>query len=285
MHLSLASNPSHLEAVDPVVIGKARAKQHYDGDTTGSRTMPVLVHGDAAFCGQGVVYETMHMSSLPDYYTGGCVHIVVNNQIGFTTDPANSRSTRYCTDLGKAFDCPILHVNANDPEAVTYACKMAAEWRQTYLSDIIIDVTGYRSLGHNETDEPKFTQPKMYSRVTEMDNVLKVYEERLVKEGRCDQKHLDEVNQMVHSIFDEQYKLSKTDETVETWEASTKWKHLKMFGSHAVPKDTRVDADVLRTVAKQALTLPDGFTAHKAVNRMLKARLDNILKGTVDCMF
>lgn len=162
IHLSLVANPSHLEAVDPVVIGKTRAKQFHSNDTDRTKNMGILIHGDGSFAGQGVVYETLHLSALPNYTTGGTIHIVVNNQVAFTTDPMSGRSSQYCTDVAKALSVPIFHVNGDDMEAVVHACELAAEWRQTFHSDVVVDLVCYRRFGHNEIDEPSFTQPKMY---------------------------------------------------------------------------------------------------------------------------
>jgi 2-oxoglutarate dehydrogenase E1 component len=150
VHLSLVANPSHLEAVDPVVEGKVRATQFYANDETRSKSMAVLLHGDAAFAAQGVVYETLGMMDLPNYTTGGTIHIVVNNQIGFTTDPRFNRSTPYCTDVAKTVNAPIFHVNGDDVESVVYACQLAADWRQTFKKDVVIDIVCYRRHGHNE---------------------------------------------------------------------------------------------------------------------------------------
>ena len=163
IRLSVIANPSHLEAVNPLVEGRVRAEQFYRGDTEGKKIMGLILHGDAAFAGQGVVYETMGMSELPDYSTKGTIHIVANNQIGFTTDPRYSRSSPYCTDVGRVVNAPIFHVNADDPEAVMLVANIAAEWRATWHRDVVIDLVGYRRFGHNEIDEPMFTQPIMYS--------------------------------------------------------------------------------------------------------------------------
>ena len=162
VHLSLVANPSHLEAVNPVVVGKTRAKQYYSKDTERIKNMGVLLHGDGSFSGQGVVYETLHLSDLPNYTTGGTIHIVVNNQVAFTTDPKSSRSSPYCTDVAKALNAPIFHVNGDDMEAVAHVCELAADWRNTFHSDVVVDIVCYRRFGHNEIDEPSFTQPKMY---------------------------------------------------------------------------------------------------------------------------
>ncbi|ORX99711.1 oxoglutarate dehydrogenase, E1 component [Basidiobolus meristosporus CBS 931.73] len=165
VHLSLVANPSHLEAVNPVVLGKTRALQHYSNDKEKSRSLALLLHGDAAFAAQGIVYETLGFAELPNYSVGGTVHIVVNNQVGFTTDPRFARSTPYCTDIAKAINVPIFHVNGDDVEAVTYVCQMAADWRQTFKKDCVIDIVCYRRHGHNETDQPSFTQPRMYKHI------------------------------------------------------------------------------------------------------------------------
>jgi len=162
IHLSLVANPSHLEAADSVVVGKTRAKQYYSNDLDRTKNLGILIHGDGSFAGQGVVYETLHLSALPNYTTGGTIHIVVNNQVAFTTDPRAGRSSQYCTDVAKALSAPIFHVNGDDVEAVVHACELAAEWRQTFHSDVVVDLVCYRRFGHNEIDEPSFTQPKMY---------------------------------------------------------------------------------------------------------------------------
>lgn len=162
IHLSLVANPSHLEAVNPLVVGKTRAKQYYSDDAERMKNMGVLIHGDGSFSGQGVVYETLHLSALPNYTTGGTIHIVFNNQVSFTTDPKSGRSSQYSTDVAKALNAPIFHVNGDDVEAVVRVCELAAEWRQTFHSDVVVDLVCYRRFGHNEIDEPSFTQPKMY---------------------------------------------------------------------------------------------------------------------------
>lgn len=162
VHLSLAANPSHLEAVNPVVLGKVRGLQFFQNDKERNQSLPVLIHGDAAFAAQGVVYETLGFTHLPGYTTGGTIHLIVNNQIGFTTDPRFARSTPYCSDVAKTVNAPIMHVNGDDTEAVVYACQLAAEWRAHYKSDVVVDIVCYRKYGHNEIDQPGFTQPKMY---------------------------------------------------------------------------------------------------------------------------
>merc|ERR550532_2054162 len=192
IRLSVVANPSHLEAVDPVVQGKVKAEQFYRGDSEGKKAMSILLHGDAAFAGQGVVYETMHMSELPEYTTKGTVHIEVNNQIGFTTDPRKSRSSPYCTDVARVVNAPIFHVNADDAEAVMHVCKVAAEWRSTFHKDVVIDLVCYRRNGHNEIDEPMFTQPLMYKRIRQTPHVLKKYSDKLINNGVITQQEYEE---------------------------------------------------------------------------------------------
>uniref|UniRef100_A0A8C7R2K5 2-oxoglutarate dehydrogenase complex component E1 n=1 Tax=Oncorhynchus mykiss TaxID=8022 RepID=A0A8C7R2K5_ONCMY len=191
--LSLMANPSHLEAVDPVVQGKTKAEQFYCGDTEGKRVMSILLHGDAAFAGQGVVYETFHLSDLPSYTTHGTVHVVVNNQVGFTTDPRVARSSSYPTDVAKVVNAPIFHVNADDPEAVMYVCNVAAEWRATFHKDVVVDLVCYRRNGHNEMDEPLFTQPLMYKQIKKQKGVLQKYSEKLLAEGAVSRQDYEEI--------------------------------------------------------------------------------------------
>mmetsp|Transcript_4401 Transcript_4401/g.7747 ORF Transcript_4401/g.7747 Transcript_4401/m.7747 type:complete len:1040 (-) Transcript_4401:23-3142(-) len=283
VELSLAANPSHLEAVDPVVIGKTRAKQYYDNDANGTQSMPVLIHGDAAFCGQGVVYETMHMSALPEYKTGGCVHVIVNNQIGFTTDPYMSRSTLYCTDLGRAFECPIFHVNADDPEAVAYVFKVAAEYRQTYLSDVIIDIVGYRRNGHNEMDQPSFTQPHMYDIIKRTPNVLDKYTKECVEKGLCDDAHVAEVKNLVMQTYEQEFSKS-TDPALASQNFEHEWVDSKWEGQHSIGQfserqPTRVDEDVLKQIGEVIFSPPQDFTPHRTIKKLVKQKLEMVQSG------
>ena len=181
--LDIPPNPSHLEAVNPVVQGQTRAKQHFNKDMNREKNIAILIHGDASFAGQGVVYESTQMQNLDDYEIGGILHVIANNQIGFTTSPWESRSTPFCCDLAKAYQAPIIHVNADDAEAVEFAFRVAAEFRIKFKKDVVLDVIGYRRNGHNEIDQPFFTQPLMYNVITKHKNVLTLYEEKLVKEG------------------------------------------------------------------------------------------------------
>uniref|UniRef100_A0A6Q2X149 2-oxoglutarate dehydrogenase complex component E1 n=1 Tax=Esox lucius TaxID=8010 RepID=A0A6Q2X149_ESOLU len=209
--LSLMANPSHLEAVDPVVQGKTKAEQFYCGDTEGKRVMSILLHGDAAFAGQGVVYETFHLSNLPSYTTHGTIHVVVNNQIGFTTDPRMARSSSYPTDVAKVVNAPIFHVNADDPEAVMYVCNVAAEWRATFHKDVVVDLVCYRRNGHNEMDEPMFTQPLMYKQIKQQKGVLQKYADRLIEEGVVSRQEYEEDIANYDKICEEAHARSKDE--------------------------------------------------------------------------
>ena len=191
MKLVVVANPSHLEAVNPVVAGKTRSEQFYRDDKSGDKVMSMILHGDAAFSGQGVVYETFHLSDLPAYTTHGIVHIVVNNQIGFTTDPRSSRSSPYCTDVARVTNAPIFHVNGDDPEAVIHVCRVAAEWRSKYKKDVVIDLVCYRKNGHNEIDEPMFTNPFMYKSIHNQTQVLQKYSQQLIAENIVTQEWYD----------------------------------------------------------------------------------------------
>src|SRR5665648_1070179 len=197
VHLSLTANPSHLEIVDPVVLGKVRAKQDQLGDKDRSTVMPLLLHGDAAFAGQGVVAECFGLSGLKGHRTGGSVHFIVNNQIGFTTAPRFARSSPYPSDVARMIEAPIFHVNGDDPEAVVHVAKIATEFRQKFQKPVVIDMFCYRRYGHNEADEPMFTQPLMYKRIREHPSTTDIYGRRLVEEGLIAQGEVDELRESV----------------------------------------------------------------------------------------
>src|ERR1051326_7671254 len=201
IHLSLSPNPSHLEAVDPVVEGRTRAKQDRFGDAEGRLGMPVLIHGDAAFAGQGVVAETLNLSQLKGFKTGGTVHIIVNNQNGFTTAPAAGRSTVYCTDIAKMLDVPIFHVNAEDPEASVFVAELAFDFRQSFHQDVFIDLICYRRHGHNEGDEPSFTQPRMYAQIKERPSFSAIYSDRLLQAGVLTQADIADIDKELDQSF------------------------------------------------------------------------------------
>ncbi|RAL61497.1 hypothetical protein DID88_009426 [Monilinia fructigena] len=228
VQLSLVANPSHLEAEDPVVLGKTRAIQHYNNDEKDHKTaMSVLLHGDAAFAAQGIVYECLGFHSLPAYSTGGTIHLVVNNQIGFTTDPRFARSTAYCTDIAKSIDAPVFHVNADDVEAVNYVCQLAADWRAEFQRDVVIDLVCYRKHGHNETDQPSFTQPLMYKRIQKHTSQIDIYIDQLLKDGSFTKEDIDEHRKWVWGMLEESFAKSKDYQpTSKEWTTSA-WNGFK----------------------------------------------------------
>ncbi len=204
VHVSLTDNPSHLEAVDPVVLGQTRAKQFFHKDLKRNKVIPILIHGDAAFAGQGVVAECFAMSGLPGHNTGGTIHIIVNNQIGFTTSPRFARSSPYPSDLGKVVDAPILHCNGDDPESVVHCAKIAIEFRQKFNKDVVIDMICYRRFGHNEGDEPSFTQPLMYKKIRQHPSTLNVYGAKLIKDQIINKEEFDKMKKDFSNLLDEQ---------------------------------------------------------------------------------
>ncbi|CAO3575888.1 unnamed protein product [Absidia cylindrospora] len=283
VHLSLVANPSHLEAVDPVVLGKTRALQFYNNDHEQNKAMAILMHGDAAFAGQGIVYETMGFSDLPSYSTGGTIHIVVNNQIGFTTDPISGRSTPYCTDIAKSINAPVFHVNGNDVEAVTYVMQLASDWRQTFHKDVVIDMVCYRKHGHNETDQPSFTQPQMYDAIAKQVPVVKQYEEKLINEKTLTKEEIDQNTKRVWSILEENFANSKKYKpTSSEWQSSL-WpgfKSPKEVAEEIFPdQDTGVPKDELELVGKSLTSLPENFHLHRSLKRILQNRGKSLEEG------
>lgn len=284
VQLSLVANPSHLEAEDPVVLGKARAIQHYNNDEKNFDTaMGVLLHGDAAFAAQGVVYETMGFHSLPAYSTGGTIHIVVNNQIGFTTDPRFARSTPYCSDIAKSIDAPVFHVNADDAEAVNYVCQVAADWRAEFKRDVVIDIVCYRKQGHNETDQPSFTQPLMYKRVAEKKLQLDMYVEKLISEGTFTKEDIDEHKKWVWGMLNDSFDRSKDYQpTGKEWLTSA-WngfKTPKELATEVLPHlPTAVEPSILEHVVDKISGAPEGFTLHRNLKRILGNRKKSVEEG------
>lgn len=274
IHLSLLANPSHLECVNPVVVGKARAKQFYCGDTAEDvrNVVPILLHGDAAFAGQGVVYETMQMAGVDDFNVGGTIHVIVNNQIGFTTNPINSRSTPYATDLGKAFNCPIFHVNGDDPVAVSRALETAVEWRHEWGTDVVLDMICYRRMGHNELDQPMFTQPKLYKAITRHKSTLEIYEKRLIDEGTMTVEEAKEIRDFTLQSYEADYEASKTYvPKPEDW-LSSRWTGFKSPRQHSRLRPTGVDVEKLRYIGMKAGEVPEGFKLHRQMAKIFKAR-------------
>ncbi len=281
--LSLVANPSHLEAEDPVVLGKTRALQDFAGDKEHMSSVALLMHGDAAFAGQGVVYETMGMYKLPNYATGGTIHLVVNNQIGFTTDPRFARSTPYPSDIAKSIDAPIFHVNADNPEAVTWVCQLAADWRSKFHKDVVIDLVCYRRHGHNETDQPSFTQPRMYKAIAAKDTTVNMYAKRLVEEGTFTQKDVDEHQKWVWSLLEEAAEKSKDYSTGEREWLSSAWEGFpspKELAEQILDhKETGVEAEKLKHIGKTISSYPEGFQVHKNLARILKTRGKTVEDG------
>ncbi|KAJ8263575.1 hypothetical protein COCON_G00160320 [Conger conger] len=285
--LSLMANPSHLEAADSVVQGKTKAEQFYSGDNDGNRVMSILLHGDAAFAGQGIVYETFHLSDLPDYTTHGTVHVVVNNQIGFTTDPRVARSSPYPTDVARVVNAPIFHVNADDPEAVMYVCNVAAEWRATFHKDVVVDLVGYRRNGHNEMDEPMFTQPLMYKQIKKQKNVLQKYAEKLIAEGAVTRQEYEEEIAKYDKICEEAHARSKDEKIlhIKHW-LDSPWPGF--FTLDGQPKSmscpsTGLPEEELAHIGQVASSVPvEDFTIHGGLSRILKGRGQMITNRTVD---
>ena len=275
VHVSLQPNPSHLEAVDPVVVGKVRARQDMSGDTRGRHSvMGILMHGDAAFAGQGLVYETLAMSQLIGYRTGGTIHVVVNNQIGFTTVPAHAYSGLYCTDIAKSVQCPILHVNGDQPEAVVFCARLAAEFRMKFATDFVLDIVCYRRHGHNETDEPAFTQPIMYQAIKAMRTTRTLYAERLAAEGTvtiADAKVMwDGFNQQLEQAYAaaQGYKPNKAD-----W-LEGHWSGMKVADQHdeQVEDATGLGPDQLQAIGRALSTPPGNFDLNPKIARQLDAK-------------
>ena len=280
VHLSLQPNPSHLEVVAPVVIGRVRAKQNQHNDTNDRLSvLGIVLHGDAAFAGQGVVAETFDFSGLRGYRTGGTIHIVVNNQIGFTTSPNYSRSSPYCTDVAKMVMAPIMHINGDDPEAVIHASRIATEFRQKFACDVVLDIISYRRYGHNEGDEPAFTQPIMYKKIGSHDSISTIYGKKLVKEGiLTDQEAKDEVDN--HNKFLEKefqaganYKPNKAD-----W-LEGQWANLRAAHGDDRRGETSVSTDDLKLIGNAITTIPENIQVNKKLARIVEARKKAIDTG------
>jgi 2-oxoglutarate dehydrogenase E1 component len=278
--VSLLPNPSHLELVNPVAQGITRAKQNIFGDRGRNRVVPICIHGDAAFTGQGVVAETLSLSELAGFSTGGTIHIIINNQIGFTTPPRQGRFTPYPTDVAKAIQAPIFHVNGDDPEAVVWAAKLAIEFRQQFKCDVLIDLWCYRRNGHNETDEPSYTQPVMYREIAKHEPVRSLYAKQLLAENRITQEELDAMKAKVlgrMSIAKDLAKETKPREKVPSF--SGVWSGLGRAGSDWSAK-TNVSKEILKRVATSQQTLPDDFTVNPKLQRLvLDKRIEMVNTG------
>ncbi|PJZ68642.1 2-oxoglutarate dehydrogenase E1 component [Leptospira perolatii] len=270
--LSLAFNPSHLEAVDPVVAGSIRARQEQYGDLDRSKYMPVVIHGDAAFAGQGVVAETLNLMNLDGYTTGGTFHIVINNQIGFTTLPEESRSTLYATDLAKGFQIPIIHVNGDDPEAVYRVTKLGMDYRQKFKKDFIIDLICYRRLGHNETDEPAFTQPKMYSVIKSHPTTAQLLEEKLLSEGDITQDEVDFIkNGSAQGLEDSFQRAKEQDVKMKVDTMRGVWARYSKDPLDSEPA-TKLLSEQINGIVHAITTVPEGFTPNPKLVKLLQSR-------------
>lgn len=283
MHMSLLANPSHLEAVNPLVEGKTRAKQLFLGDNERKKVMSVLLHGDAAFAAQGVVYETMGLSGIQDYTTGGTIHIVVNNQIGFTTNPAQGRSSPYCSDLAKFIGAPVFHVNADDPEAVIQVSRLAAEFRQEFGIDVVIDLVGYRKRGHNEIDQPKFTQPIMYQAIDKHPPVLKSYSTQLLDNGTISKDEYKKMVSQVHTKLEDAYdsaKQGRLKKDSDDWfSEDSEWKEIKGPVEYSAIRKTGVSPETVRKIGKLISTYPKDFNIHPVMKRIMADRLKRVEEG------
>lgn len=282
VHLSLVANPSHLEAVNPVVVGKVRAKQFFAGNREEDKLkhLPVLLHGDAAFAGQGIVYETMQMAHVDGYGVGGTIHVVVNNQVGFTTNPSDGRSTQYCSDIGKGFDIPIFHCNGDDPLAVVTAFEMAVEWRQQFKEDCIIDMICYRRNGHNELDQPLYTQPKLYKTIAKHPDTVSVYGQSLIADGTATKEELENVKKMVMNTLDEEFEASKTYEAGKSDWLSSKWSGFLSPRQRSRIQNTGYELEKLREVGLKMSRIPDNIKVHKQLKKIFAAREKSIQEGS-----
>jgi len=281
VEVRLAANPSHLEIVNPIVEGKARARQRFLGAIDERwRVLPLLIHGDAAFAGQGVVAETLNMSQLPGYTTGGTLHIVINNQIGFTTEPRDSRSTRYCTDVAKMIEAPIFHVNGDDPEAVCHVARLALEFRVKFQRDVVIDMTCYRKHGHNETDEPAFTQPILYKKIATHPQVSVVLTRKLVAEGSINLAEADAIRVKYSEALERNLEKAKASETAKSAKRAAAAEARKFEGSTAIfQRDfhfkavpTGVSTALIERAVRGLTTVPEGFNPNPKIKRFLDAR-------------
>ena len=281
VHLSLSSNPSHLEAVDPVVLGKARAKQQQLNDRESrASVLPLLIHGDAAFAGQGVVAECFAMSGTKGFRTGGTIHFIVNNQIGFTTVPAYARSSPYPSDVALMVQAPILHVNGDDPEAVVHCARIATEFRELFHKDVVIDMFCYRRFGHNETDEPSFTQPLMYRAIKEHPTTLSLYAAKLVGENTLEERDVQAMQDAFHAKLDAEMDAAKTHRPDRADWLEGRWTGFATAPDGDRRGETSVPLDKLQSVGRALTSVPEGFHLHRTIARNLQARAHIIERGT-----
>ena len=272
VHVSLTANPSHLEAVNPVVLGQTRAKQFFHKDTKRDKVIPILLHGDAAFAGQGVVAECFAMSGVPGHNIGGTIHIIVNNQIGFTTIPSFARSSPYPSEVAKMVQAPIFHVNGDDVEAVVYATKVATEYRQKFKRDVVIDIFCYRRFGHNEGDEPSFTQPLMYQKIKNHPSILTVYSKQLVEEGLFTKEEIEKQKSDYKKKLDKEFEDSKKYISNEQDWFTGSWSKFSTEKGSDRRGTTAVDKKVIKKIGIKLISLPNSFNAHPTINRIFEAK-------------
>ncbi|MBV9725302.1 MAG: 2-oxoglutarate dehydrogenase E1 component, partial [Gammaproteobacteria bacterium] len=272
VHTVLAFNPSHLEVVDPVVEGSVRARQERRGDAHGERVLPLLIHGDAAFAGQGVVMETLQLSQARGFFTGGTVHVIVNNQIGFTTSPMESRSTPYATDVAKGIQVPIFHVNGDHPEAVAQVVRLAMDYRKAFHSDVVIDMYCYRKYGHNEADEPSFTQPLLYQKIEHHPSVRTLYAKELVERHVIDQAGADAIVGREHDKLNQAFQAKRSQRPKPAFGTGV-WQGYRGGPDTAAPEvPTAVAREVLEEITTCITTLPEGFRPHRVVAKLMANR-------------
>jgi 2-oxoglutarate dehydrogenase E1 component len=279
VHLSLAANPSHLEAVDPVVLGKVRAKQHQRGDTAHDQVVGILMHGDAAFAGQGLVAESLELADLRGFGTGGTIHVIVNNQIGFTTSPSFARSSPYPSDVAKGVQAPIFHVNGDDPDAVVEVARAAVEFRQRFKKDVVIDLFCYRRHGHNEADEPAFTQPLMYRTIARHPTTRQLYAQRLVAAGVMSDADVAAVANGFIADLEMQFDAAKSYRPNKADWLEGAWAGLETAPDDDRRGETAVPLAVLREVGRGLVTVPEGFQLNRKIARQLEAKREGIDSG------
>lgn len=282
VHLSLTSNPSHLEAVNPVVAGKVRSKQAQrgGGSEAEEQVLSLLIHGDAAFAGQGLVAETLMISEIDGYTVGGTIHFVINNQIGFTTSPHASRSGPYCTDVAKMIQAPIFHVNGDDPEAVVHVSRMATEYRQKFKKDVVIDMYCYRRNGHNEGDEPMFTQPLMYKKIKDHPSTRTLYADSLVREGLLSEEQAKSFNDDFNSELEEAFKAAENFKSNEADMLDGAWSGLKVADREGARRGkTGISKDLAQKIGKALVTVPEGFVLNKKIERQFKQKAEMFENG------
>jgi len=283
-NVTLECNPSHLETVDSVTLGRTRAKQYYAGNTKAqsSAMLPIIFHGDASFAGQGVCYETMQLAHVQEFDVGGTIHVVVNNQVGFTTDPIDDRSTMYCSDIGKGFNLPIFHVNGDDPVAVARVFELAAEWRQTFATDVIVDVVCYRRYGHNESLNPDYTQPVLYQRIAKHPRAEAILTDKLISSGAVPKAELDAIRDSVWNDHETSFKASETYHEAEDDWVATKWEGFVKPYDPSQADPTGVDLDLLRKIGDRMFEAPESFALYGRLKKQLQQKKKDIQTGEID---